>query len=31
VLRFIPFELTAEDNDENIDEATKNNPNDNNE
>lgn len=31
VLRFIPFELTAEDNDENVDEATKINPNDNNE
>lgn len=31
VLRFIPFELTAEDNEENVDEATKINPNDNNE
>lgn len=31
ILRFIPFELTAEDNDDNIDEATKNNPDDNNE
>ena len=31
VIEFTPFELSTEDNDENIDEATKNNPNDNNE
>lgn len=31
VIEFIPFELSTEDNDENVDETTKNNPNDNNE
>ena len=31
IIKFIPFELTAEDNEENIDETTKNNPDDNNE
>ena len=30
-IKFIPFELSAEDNDDNVDEATKINPNDNNE